>query len=226
MKVAFISDIHSNFFYLERVLQYIDELGADSVYCLGDLVGYYDNPNKVVDEIRNRGILCVKGNHDNYVLSEADYDSKKENVYQIKKHRKTLSDENLRFLQGLPSELDLVLAGKTFFMTHSLPGDPNTHVYDTKALDRKFTFNYDYYCYGHTHIPLHTYFYGTHVINPGSVGQPRDYTCKPSFAVLNIENDTCKLIKVQVDNLEYSDRLQQEGYAPSSIDVLNRGKDG
>jgi putative phosphoesterase len=226
MKVAFISDIHSNYFYLERVLQYIDELCIDSVYCLGDLVGYYDNPNKVIDEIRNRGILCVKGNHENYLLFEADYDSKKENVYQIKKHRDMLSDVNLHFLQELPSELDLVIAGKTFFMTHSLPSDSDTHVYETNALDRTFTLNYDYYCYGHTHIPLNSYFYGTHVINPGSVGQPRDYTRKPSFAVVDIENDNCKIIKVPVDYLEYSDRLQQNGYDSSLIDVLNRNKDG
>ena len=67
MKTAFISDIHGNYEALKSVLTEIDRLGVDHIYCAGDVVGYYSQINECCNELRERDIPCVMGNHDWYM---------------------------------------------------------------------------------------------------------------------------------------------------------------
>ena len=222
MRVAFLSDIHANFFYLQTVLTQMEKHAIDQIYCLGDLVGYYDQPNEVIDLVREKGIQCIKGNHEKYLLSELKYDKAKENIYRIQIQRASMSRDNMNFLATLPDSMDLVLGNRRFYLTHSLPGDPLTYAYDVEKLDRDFFSKYDFYCYGHTHIPMIKYAYGTCIINPGSVGQPRDYTGQPSCCIVDLENNVNYLLKVAVDNSVYSMQLKTGKVDESLIKILNR----
>ena len=67
MKIALISDIHGNYEALTAVLAECDRLGVSSIYCLGDVVGYYSQVNECCDELRSRAIPCLMGNHDWYM---------------------------------------------------------------------------------------------------------------------------------------------------------------
>jgi len=67
MRIGFISDIHGNYEALKSVLASLDEMGVDSIYCLGDVVGYYAQPNECCSALRERDIPCLMGNHDWYV---------------------------------------------------------------------------------------------------------------------------------------------------------------
>lgn len=224
MKIAIISDIHSNLRYLTSVLVDIDGEVVDQIYCLGDLVGYYDEPDGVISLIRERKIKAIKGNHDKYLLGELDYNLEKDRLYNLNKQKHIISENNLEFLTSLPSEIVLKLSGKNIYMTHSLPSNCEQYIYNVQDLSVELIKHYDYYFLGHTHIPLVTMHYGTYIINPGSVGQPRDYTNKPSYAIVDLVQDTVLIKKVSVDNERYIKELESKGYDNKLIDILNRGK--
>jgi len=223
-RIALISDIHSNLSYLEKVLDRIDRDNIDKIYCLGDIVGYYDKPNEVIDLIIKKDISCIKGNHEKYILETLNYNLENENIYRIKKQKKIISKSHLQFLKDLPDKIEFTLCSKKFYLTHSLPNDCLTYLDDLNKLDKNFISKLDYYCFGHTHIPLITYKYGACIVNPGSIGQPRDFSRKPSYAVVDIVNEITNFNKVNVDYKSYSETLNNQNYSDKLIKILNRFK--
>ncbi|MCD4742022.1 MAG: metallophosphatase family protein [Desulfobacteraceae bacterium] len=222
MKIAVISDIHSNKFYLEAVLLQIEKLCADDIYCLGDLIGYLDEPNHVIDLMKENNVHCVKGNHEKYLLGEMTYNNDREGIYRIQEQKKLLSSKNFKYIEQLPDCFEKNIEGYNFFFSHSLPGDTSSYIRSVVDLDSFDLKKYKYFCFGHTHIPLITYHYGTCVINPGSVGQPRDYTQKPSFAIINTGTIECTLYKVDLKIQDYVNRLKNMGYSESVTRLLER----
>ena len=225
MKIVVIADIHSNIFYFKEILKRIDEEKPDKVYCLGDLVGYYDDPNGVINLVREKGIISVKGNHEKYLLTEMNYDTENESIYRIREQLSLISKDNINYLKTLPDYIDLEIRGKKICLTHSLPNDTHTYLYNPENLQKKFLINFDYYFYGHTHLPLISYQYGVCVINPGSVGQPRDYTRKPSFSIVDFYNEKISIKKVKVSFDNYISMLKEQNYDKRVIDVLLRSYD-
>ena len=222
MKIALISDIHSNLFYLQEVLKRVKKEKVNAIYCLGDLIGYYDKADEVVALLRENNIQSVKGNHEQYLLGISDYNRDNEHIYGIENQKSILSEENMEFLRNLPESLEVSIEGKKFYMTHSLPNNCLQYAYSVKDLDKKFISNYDYYCFGHTHIPMVSYQYGTCIINSGAVGQPRDYTKKPTFALVDLLKDSVTIVKVDVDENEYSKSLLEKGFSEKLIKILQR----
>jgi predicted phosphodiesterase len=135
-----------------------------------------------------------------------------------------LKPKHWDFLAALPDFMDVTLLGKRLYMTHSLPGDCVTYLRDPKQLPTEFLQSYDFYAFGHTHIPLVQWHLGTQLINPGSVGQPRDYTQTPSFAMLNLATDTTTVVKIPVDVAGYAKVLSEKGIDASMIHVLTRSR--
>ncbi|WP_148789762.1 metallophosphoesterase family protein [Campylobacter concisus] len=224
MKIALISDVHSNFLYLQKVLEHIDSCGATQVYCLGDLIGYYDEPNQVIDVIRKRNITCIKGNHEKYLLGDLEYNSDKEIIYGFKKQKQEITKDNFNFLKTLKDEIVLEISNKKIYMTHSLPGNIESYLYDIGMIDSNFLKYCDYYCFGHTHIPSILYKNGTCVINPGSVGQPRDYTKQSSYAIIDFQKNNVLIQKVDQDYEFFSKKMICCGYHSSLIKILKRDK--
>lgn len=224
MKVAVISDIHSNYYYLNSVFKAINQHDVDEIYCLGDMVGYYDQPNETIDFLRSNNIKCIKGNQEKYLLDEINYDISKEDIYRIKIQKKTLNSNNIKFLEGLPEFIEEKLANNLFYFTHSLPKDSLTYIRNIDQLDFLKQSKFNFYCFGHTHIPFLLYHYGVGIINPGSVGQPRDYTGKPSYAIVDLDQTMSFLIKVKVNNDKYSQKLKSINIPDYLIDILNRTK--
>ncbi|MDN5062712.1 metallophosphoesterase family protein [Aliarcobacter butzleri] len=224
MKIALISDIHSNLFYFEKVLHEIEKENVDDIYCLGDLVGYYDKPNEVIDLIKKKDIKCIKGNHDKYLLNELPYDLKKDEIYGIKQQRELLSNENFKFLRNLKDEIVLEINNKKIYMTHSFPNNCERYLYNLDNLNLEFLKEYDYYFFGHTHIPIITYHYGTCIVNPGSIGQPRDHTKQSSYAIVDFKLEEVKIKKVNHDIDVFTKELKNEQYAVQLIDILKRGR--
>lgn len=222
MRIAIISDIHANYFYLEKIVDEINKRGIDQVYCLGDIIGYYDDPNACVELVKELCDGVVQGNHESYLLEEENYDLNKENSYKIKEHRLSLSSENLNYLKSLPKSLNVELDGKKLLFTHAKLGNNQAYIYSASDLDKKELDDLDYYFFGHTHLPFVTYHYGTCIINPGSVGQPRDYSQKPSFAILDIVKEEISIHKVSISNSLYIRRLKDKDYDKSVIDILIR----
>jgi putative phosphoesterase len=222
VKIAVISDIHSNGAYLERFFQDCGKQGVKKFFCCGDLVGCYDAPNTVICLLRSKGVCCVKGNHDKYLLDELDYDVKKDHVYRVAVHREIISKENFDYLSNLPEDMSFKMDGSRFYMTHSLPEDTVSYCYDAPDIDVTLRKEMDFYLYGHTHIPLEATKYGVHFVNPGSVGQPRDYTRKGSYALIDTVSKSVKLRHFDVDVERYCQCLADKRFDAALISILKR----
>lgn len=224
MKIAIISDIHSNYFYFKKAIHQIEKYSVDEIYCLGDLIGYYDRPNEVIELIVNKNIKCIKGNHEKYLLGEITYYKKKENIYRMEKQKQALSIKNLDFIKSLPDFIEKKIENKNFYLIHSLPNDTTSYISSLHDLDSINLKSYDYYCFGHTHIPLISFYHGVCILNPGSIGQPRDYTRKLSFIIVNTENQEINLYQVDLKISSYINQLIKMNYPESLIKILEREK--
>lgn len=208
MRVLVLSDIHANLAALEAVLS--DAAGEyDTVWCLGDTVGYGPEPDECVGRIRELAALTVVGNHDWAVLERVDVSdfnpAARRAVVWTRDH---LSAESIAWLKALP---DQPIVSGDYTLTHGSPRDPVWEyiLQSTVATSNFSHFGTRFCLVGHTHVPaLHVLAPdetraltlkpivdqpvslqgGWRVIlNPGSVGQPRDNDPRAAYALLDTE---------------------------------------
>ena len=225
MLILIISDIHANLTALETVLQTAGEF--DAVWCLGDLVGYGPDPNECIACIRDLpNLVCILGNHDAAALGLIDVNEfNPEARTSLLWTKKVLIEKNLKFLRYLPDML--VLEDVT--LTHGSPRQPIwEYLLDVYTATQNFDHFLTPYCFvGHTHYPvLFRMNQGDHfarlellvpensfslpvrsIINPGSVGQPRDRDPRTSFAIFNSETKSWYYRRIEYDIQSVQERM-------------------
>lgn len=208
MRTLILSDIHANLTALEAVLA--DAAPFDQVWCLGDIVGYGPDPNECVERVKALPNLeCVKGNHDAAILGEIDTWAFNDDARKSLDWLKTeLDPDNLAWLSGLGEKLVLEKAT----LAHGSPLNPIwEYVMDVWVAKANLEAVETEVCLvGHTHIPCvftvasdeepstrlsflpvdePFQLDGKSIINPGSVGQPRDYNPLASYLFFDDESD-------------------------------------
>jgi len=209
MLIALISDIHSNLEALEAVWDEIKD--ADAVLCMGDLVGYGASPNEVVEfvrrEKRRRLFLCIRGNHDNAIAFGAEWGFNPYARQAVRWHQRVMRVENLEFLRTFPvKELFTDDTGRSYLLIHGSPRAPLDEYVFPWYSDEEFRAILSYVrqddlLLGHTHVPMLKLIEGRRVINPGSVGQPRDGDWRASYALIDTERTGPQ--KVEFHRIEY-----------------------
>ena len=218
-QVLVISDIHANLPALEAVLTDAGEIGYDQVWCLGDVVGYGSRPNECIERIRTLpGLVCLLGNHDAAMLGQIDIESFNREAGQSAMWTKnTLTESSCEFLKSLT--IKTVVQDVT--LAHGSPRNPVwEYLVDIyTARDNFAHFNTLTCLVGHTHVPLAyqleenprrsilTQFVGPAaypingraILNPGSVGQPRDYDPRASYAIYDLEKEHFEIHRVAYD---------------------------
>ncbi len=203
MKYIVFSDIHGNIMALNKMVAQTKGQNIDGYIFCGDIFGYFNHPKEVICELNGMSNLyAVKGNHDNnYLFSSDDIVKKLEfaEKYGVS-YFSNLSEDEKRFLYDLPEVLKLNLDGRQVAVTH---GGLNDHfcgrVYpDTFIDERELYFEYDIVILGHTHYQMVRYVGNTIVLNPGSLGQPRDYKGF-SYCILDTETLNCTFHTVTLD---------------------------
>jgi diadenosine tetraphosphatase ApaH/serine/threonine PP2A family protein phosphatase len=231
MRVAIISDIHSNLEALQKALEIIDEKKVEEIVCLGDLVGYGANPNECVELTRKRAGCILLGNHDQAVfdLSQTEHFNRHARTAAYWTNQ-TLTQENLEYLKSLPFQH--VIDDLTF--VHASPRDPEQWEYVFSAHEAKTNFEsfQTRICFvGHTHIPgifpedLKTQNSGVtwenrYIINVGSVGQPRDGNWKLSFGIFDTSAWKYDLIRSEYDVQSASEKIVAAGLPQFLADRL------
>ena len=215
MRIAVISDIHSNLPALEAVLAKARELNAERFYCLGDLVGYGPFPNECIELVRSHCPVVIKGNHDSGLLGETPTDDFNSLGQQaIKWTKKQITPQNLDYLRRLP----LLSVQNDVTLVHASPAEPDqwTYVLTLRSAEECFGAFTTNLCFiGHTHVPviigddmsINAYkppskngpSSSRFLINVGSVGQPRDGNPFAAFGIIDTETWNYELIRVEYD---------------------------
>lgn len=194
MKVGVIADVHGNIVALEAVLS--DMPPVDSLVCAGDIVGYNPWPAECVDELRARDVPTVMGNHDRAVIEGSMPGFNPMARAGVEHARETLDSAQLSWLESLPDTRRL-FDGR-LKIAHGHPDHPNRYTYPREftptLLDTE-----DVLVLGHTHVQGHEQFDDGIVLNPGSVGQPRDDDPRAGYALLDLDDLTVDERRVTYD---------------------------
>jgi len=228
MKLAFISDIHSNIHALNSVIDKIDSLDVEKVFCCGDIVGYYAFPKDCIDLIKKRDIFSVMGNHDMAVVEDKSSWFADDGVFGIKYSRKNLSSDDIKLLAGLPYNALFDFDGISFYIAHGSPRDNlfeyvHPHFSDEKLLEIGSKASADVIILGHTHVQMEAEVDHKLFLNPGSVGQPRDGISKSCFMVFDTKDSSRNWYRVSYDIESASKAVIESGLPRSLSDKLYNG---
>ncbi|MCJ7605731.1 MAG: metallophosphatase family protein, partial [Dehalococcoidales bacterium] len=218
MRYAIIADIHGNLEALTAVLGEIEKGGgADGYWCLGDIVGYGPDPGACIDLLRRYNPVCVAGNHDRAVIGKLDLAYF--NPFGATAARWTteqLTAEQTASLERLPLSLEV----GDFLFTHGSPADHLLeYVLSVSIAEKNFSYFGQRFCLvAHTHTPMAFRMENglctpipltpgiglmlgesRMIINPGSVGQPRDGDPRASYAVMDTEGGVLRLHRISYD---------------------------
>ncbi|MGA3213404.1 MAG: metallophosphoesterase family protein [Terriglobales bacterium] len=221
MKVALLSDIHANLPAFSAVLN--DLPNVDILLCLGDMVGYYLDSNEVCELVRRHNICAIRGNHDAYVLGELTPNPDRAASYRTEWTRQTLAVQHLAWLRTLPTVMEFRWGRMSVRLCHAAPWSEEAYVYpDSPKLSEISLAQNEILVLGHTHRPMRVRCGNGFVINPGSVGQPRDYNPQASYAILDTASGNVDFRRVHYELAPLQDRLLASGCDPVMIAMLSR----
>ena len=239
MKYAILSDVHSNLEALETAFQEIENRKVDQIICLGDVVGYGANPSECLKKITEEAEEIVMGNHDeaieNMGLRTYFNDWAREAIEWTEKKLKI--EEKRQIRKFLPI---IINRKSNVTWSHSSIHEPSEFHYLFQAQDaepsfRKLETSFGFF--GHTHIPslfsqkskesryLPAGEYQlskneSYLINPGSIGQPRDQNPKLSFALLDTDHLLLEIVRLDYDNQKAANKIRKAGLPAFLADRL------
>ncbi len=248
MRYLILSDLHANLEAFERCMALAKDK-YDEVVCLGDLVGYGPDPNAVVEGVRAVAKTVIRGNHDKACCGISDAEdfnalAKQATLWT----REALTPENLAFLRGLPNG-PIVMDG--FQIVHGSPGDEDEYIFGPgQALPALRELTIQTVLFGHTHYQggfmttPNGRFHSIHcsskedgliavlpvedgaryLINPGSVGQPRDSDWRAAFAILDDHEHQVEYYRTPYDLPLTQEKMLKAGLPEPLIRRLELGR--
>ena len=214
-----MSDIHANLAAFTAVLDDIKGRGGvEEVWCLGDVVGYGPNPHQCLELLRQQKHVCVAGNHDWAAVGKIDTaEFNPDAATACRWTAQQLSPEDVEYLENRP----LVIQKEGFTLVHGSPREPMwEYLISLSIANQNFAYFQSQFCLvGHSHVPLVFRVSETDVcsssqfltniglalgenrliINPGSIGQPRDGDTRASYAVYDSDTRLVRLYRVPYD---------------------------
>lgn len=242
MRYAILGDIHGNLVAFETVLRDIENRGGfDGIWCLGDIVGYGPEPHECIELLQQYDHICVAGNHDWAAIGRIDTldfneDAALANLWTAQQ----LTDEDKNYLKSLP----LVISEGNFSLAHGSPREPIwEYLLSTRAAkDNLEFFNTPFCLVGHSHIPLvfeqidnsltlrqiqdkASLKLETNrlIINPGSVGQPRDNDPRASYSLYDSSTGIIQNHRVEYNIEATQKKMLQEKLPEFLIYRLSNG---
>lgn len=202
MLLGMIADVHSNLLALEAVLAELGRLGPERVLCAGDLVGYNAFPNEVIGLFREHRVESILGNHDRAVLTGITEDMSENAARAVEWTRERITEASRAYLEKLPRRLELSVGGRKLLVVHGSPRDDDEYVLPLPEDLWPFgDVGADVLIMAHTHVQWTARFDRPDILvmNPGSVGQPRDMDPRAAFATLDTGDMAVKLHRAEYD---------------------------
>lgn len=219
MRILVLADIHSNWPALAAIQERFD-----ACLFVGDLVDYGTDPVPCVDWVRKHAAVSVRGNHDHAVAQRIPV-TKTSGLHRLAAatrplHWKVLSPLHMKFLTRLSVTRKVTFDEKRFYLVHATPRDPFDEYLrnDKSAWEARLSgIDADFILVGHTHLPFTLQLDGPMVINPGSVGQPRDGDPRAAYAI--IENGKVELRRVKYDIDATLKHMRDSGIDAETIEL-------
>jgi diadenosine tetraphosphatase ApaH/serine/threonine PP2A family protein phosphatase len=239
VRVALISDVHGNLHALEAVLKSIGADAPDTIWCLGDLVGYGPQPNPCCSLVAERAELCLIGNHDLGVLGGLDLaEFSHDAAASARWTAEVLSDESRAYLEPLQPQAIRAEVG----LYHASPRDPVWEYVLSPgvafaSLEAAGT---PLVLVGHSHVAL-SYEWGQQdlvvceggtqvdfggqrwLLNPGSVGQPRDGDPRAAYVLLDLDSKQAEFKRVRYDIAKTQAEIREHGLPEALAERLAHG---
>lgn len=208
MKVGILGDIHGNEYALNAVLDAASAAGVDQWLNTGDVVGYYFAPGRVMEMLRQLNCRSVRGNHEEMLCrsrDDPDYLRSVETKYGsgVRVALEQLSVQQLDEACRLPHPLSLEIDGVRILLSHGASWNIDQYVYPDSApdlIERCVPDGFDLVVMGHTHYPMVKKIGSTVLVNPGSVGQPRNRRPGAAWAIFDTIDRTVELRSESYDS--------------------------
>lgn len=217
MKIGIVADIHSNLPALNAVMAALSSV--DIIVCAGDIIGYYNKPNETCSLIRERASIVVRGNHENLVSKPQNLSAPQKELLRNEWTKSVLTYDNFRWVETLPTTQDINVDGYTITVRHTLAGGEYYYP-DSPAIFKLHLQEKSVIIIGHTHHPMIKKCGAGIVINPGSVGQPRDCNPDPSYAIFDTNTGDVEFLRAQYDIALLQEELSFLGWNKMNIQRL------
>jgi len=230
MKIGLLADIHGNAHALESVLKSAKDKKVDRLLCCGDYVGYYYEPDKVMELLNDWDWHGISGNHEAMLLDWLN--GKNRNEIKMKYGSgiflatEKLTKKKLTYLYEMDHVKKLKIDNYKVLLCHGSPWDRDIYIYpdaDKQNVDKMFNHDsdFDLLVYGHTHYPVKWGRNNKIIINPGSLGQPRDRKQGACWALWDTTMNSVEFFREEYDFLPVIEMCKQ--YDPELsylVDVL------
>jgi len=240
MRFAIIADIHANLEAFQVVLEDARQQKCTHYACVGDVVGYNANPKECLDLVRQMGMPCVKGNHDEYCSTDDPLDGfNPAAAAAVNWTRQQLNAEDRQWLR----ELKYVRPVTNFTVVHATLDVPQRwgYVFDKHTAASSFPYQNTPVCFfGHTHVPVafvrdSVVRGGTYskfkvepgkkyFVNVGAVGQPRDGNPKAAYVVYDTDENTIELRRLDYDIAAAQRKIREAGLPERLAERLAYGR--
>jgi len=243
-RFGIIADIHSNLAALRAVLDALAREEVGTVLCLGDVVGYGPSPHEVIAALGKVTLQGIRGNHDRYALGENSDQIRAATAEAVEYTRRCLTDTDKAFLTA---PQDTLLYQDRILLVHGSPRNRDEYILTQESAVlsyRHMRAEYAgvYLCFfGHTHLPMAVgdgrvaqdldhgctiglKFMVPYLLNPGSVGQPRDGNPDAAYAVLDLAERAVTFRRVPYDVADTQNRMRDAGLPRYLADRLAVGK--
>ena len=237
MKVAILSDIHANWEALQAAAEDADSRSVGEYYVLGDTVGYGANPNECLNWVFENASVSLMGNHEKAVLDSDLRD--KFNPYAREAIDWTAKELDLKYVKEIPL-LPYTKEYRDLTIAHASLHDPEEFPYIFTYEDAESTFDKmktDICFVGHTHVPcmfcelqrsaenlspgkFPLQKGSRYILNPGSVGQPRDFDSRLSYGVFDTENYLFEIVRLEYDKQKAATKIRKAGLPAFLADRL------
>ena len=234
MRIAVISDIHSNIYALDEVISDIKNRNVDMVVCTGDLVGYGTRPNEVIYKIKKEKILTIMGNYDeaignSKIVCGCDYpDPKDAQKASLSMHftGQETTPKNKSYLRSLPKEAIFTFNNKTIRFVHGSTRVINEYLKENskeanEVMDKLVE---DILVCGHTHVPYAKYYGEKLLVNAGSIGKPKTNRPDANYVIIDIadSNVEVEIIEVAYDFEKAAKEIEENDILPNDFARLIR----
>ncbi len=245
MRYLIFTDIHGNLEAFNALLKFIHNKRIDHYIFLGDLVGYGASPNEVIQKIQTlKPLSLIRGNHDKAVCGlDSVQTFNPIAASAIFWTKKAITKKNMDFLFRLGKTPDII--HDSIMICHGAPFDEDYYIFGEFDAAEAFSYIQTPVCFfGHTHFPFvymekdgtveGTFLEGTanelklekgvrYLINPGSIGQPRDRNARAAFAIYDSDSRTIRFFRVDYD-IETAKKKILDANLPAALaERLNLG---